>query len=1115
MSKHKHQHPSSNPKTGAGAAAPKRRSLPLALRWLLVITGIVAFYTILGFGVVPLAIEKVVMPRLNERLSGPASLTLARCNPFTFFLELRGAELRDDTGQPAAAFERLAVNFDPFDSLYEGGWRFSEVTVEKPIVRGRLSAERSLNFLRLWKPAPPDPNAKPAEPIKHLPRVVVEKLAIDDGTASFRDESLPEPFNKEWRGLSFRIDNLDTKPDNKNPHRLTASTADGATLEWAGDLCVKPIASSGRLVLTGLKLPVFMPYIKTVSEGVIASGTVSAEVTYEFAPLAQTRVVKATIVKASVADVKVTQADEEVLASRLLEVEALTLDMSSGREIVAQRLRSDGASLLLRREQDRNLAQLRLFPRAAQDAAESPTEAPPQPPTSGDSAVVPRVDPRSIIYPVEQLVTAMQQLSQDMLGEWALAVEKVEVTDANARYIDLSTPRPVDVLAHGVSLSAGPLRSADNFATRFESAGKLGDRGSFEVTGDIAPFDRRATLNVKVADIDIAKASPYIPEQSIGPLPASRLTQASLTLDGALAASLDQNQVFSATWDGMLMAQGVRIEDAAAGTALLTLDKLDVQGKTAATVLDQALRSFDWNGALSLAGAAVEAPLAGPVKAGVDAASFSGTADFAMNIKGTLEATGVRAEAPEILDMNVRLARAALTEAAYDPQAKLLTAGEAVLEGPDAKAALALLPPVQEKGAAESKAREKEPEKAGDDVPSGPARRLVPVLPVNARIAAVRISGGRVEVRDLSSGAPAPLLVEDIAFEGQSVATDGSSESQIKAEARIGESGRARITGKTNFFSDSPTADVQVALASIAAKQYDPYVGRFVGYLVETGRVGATVPLTLKDSKIKGRLDFTLDQFFLGDSVDSPEAPDVPVKLGLDLLRDFDKNVKASIPLSGDLNDPQFSIGGLIGKAIINLIVGAATAPFQLLGGLFGALEGQDISFVGFDPGTADVGMEELSKLDVLARAMAERPAFKLKLAGRTSEKEDAPALKHAILREQMLERRRKESRTASLLTDEEYLEKIQDSYKELLAKSGQRAPARKDLPALEAMEKALLAEIAVPTERLLELARARAEKVLAMLTEEMNVASDRVTVVDVAEIKKAHDGPAAVFEVH
>jgi molybdopterin-binding protein len=1095
-------------------ARSERRSLSRGWRAVLVLVGLVALYTALGFGGVPLAIEKVVLPRVNERLNGSANLKMSRFNPYTFFIDLRGVEVRDDSGQPAAALDRVVVNFDPTDSLFQGGWRFSEVTVTNPVLRARLSAEKSLNFVRLYKPAAPSPNAPPSKPIEKLPRLLVEKLSVEGGTASFRDESLPEPFEKEWGGVAFQIDKLDTRPDNKNALRLVASTADGASVEWTGAFYVNPITASGTLVLKDLQLPVLMPYVKTMSEGVVTSGRLSAEVTYEFAPAAAPRVVTATITKATVAELKVSQGDAEVVSSPLFEVEGAKLDASTGRSVNVARLRSDGAKLLLHREKDGNLSQIRLFPAAAQEAATAPTEVPAAPAAPGESAAVPRVDPASIAYPVEQLVTAMQQVADDVLGAWDISLEKIEVTGAGATYTDVSTARPVEVVAHDVSLTAGPIRSAEKFATPFTSAGRLGERGSYEVSGNLAPFERLAELKVKAAGVDISKASPYIPEQAIGPLPASRLVEGHITLDGALTSSLSMEQVFEATWDGMLTAEGVRIDDVAAGTAMVTLDKVDVHGKTSASVLDQRLKTFAWDGELSLAGAKVDAPLAGPVKAGVESLKFTGQADQALNVKGSMDCGGARLEMPEMMELSVALARAAVTEAVFDPAARLLTAAEVVVEGPDAKAALALLPPPAEKGTKPAKSADKE--KGEGEPEGGPVRRLVPELPVNARIAALRVSGGRVEVRELSSTPPALLTADEISFEGQNIATDGSAEAQVKAEARLGENGRARLSGKANVFADSPTADVQLAVASVHAEPYEPYVGRFIGYAVDSGRVGATIPLTLKENKIKGKLDFTLDQFFLGDSMDSPEALDVPVKLGLDLLRDMDKNVKASVPLSGDLSDPQFSIGGLIGKAIVNIIVGAATAPFQLLGGLFGALEGQDISFVSFDPGTTEIAADELSKIDVLARAMSERPAFKMKVAGRVSEKEDVPAIKLAILREQMLERRKRENRQAAMLTDEEYLTKVQDAYKEMLSKSGERVAARKDLPGLAVMEKALVAEIEIPPERLAELGKARADRVVRILAEDSKIAIDRVSVVEAAEAgENKGDKPVATFEVH
>lgn len=82
-----------------------------------------------------------------------------------------------------------------------------------------------------------------------------------------------------------------------------------------------------------------------------------------------------------------------------------------------------------------------------------------------------------------------------------------------------------------------------------------------------------------------------------------------------------------------------------------------------------------------------------------------------------------------------------------------------------------------------------------------------------------------------------------------------------------------------------------------------------------------------------------LDQLTLGERVESPDATKLPVKLAIALLKDRKGEIKLDIPVKGSLKDPEFSLGGVIIKILINLLVKAATSPFALLGAMFGGGE--------------------------------------------------------------------------------------------------------------------------------------------------------------------------------
>ena len=61
--------------------------------------------------------------------------------------------------------------------------------------------------------------------------------------------------------------------------------------------------------------------------------------------------------------------------------------------------------------------------------------------------------------------------------------------------------------------------------------------------------------------------------------------------------------------------------------------------------------------------------------------------------------------------------------------------------------------------------------------------------------------------------------------------------------------------------------------------------------------------------------------------------------LAVALLKDRNGVIDIKLPVGGTLDDPQFSVGGIIVQVIVNLITKAVTAPFALLAAIGGAGE--------------------------------------------------------------------------------------------------------------------------------------------------------------------------------
>jgi hypothetical protein len=139
-----------------------------------------------------------------------------------------------------------------------------------------------------------------------------------------------------------------------------------------------------------------------------------------------------------------------------------------------------------------------------------------------------------------------------------------------------------------------------------------------------------------------------------------------------------------------------------------------------------------------------------------------------------------------------------------------------------------------------------------------------------------------------------------------------------------------------------------------------------------------------------------IDQLEFGAATESKQAVPLPVKLAAALLKDRNGVISLDLPVSGSIDDPSFKIGPIIWKLVVGLITKIVTAPFALLGSLFGG--GEQLAYVDFPAGSALLVDSEAQKLPKLAKALVERPQLKLDIPLHTVSATDDEALEKAAL---------------------------------------------------------------------------------------------------------------------
>jgi len=283
-----------------------------------------------------------------------------------------------------------------------------------------------------------------------------------------------------------------------------------------------------------------------------------------------------------------------------------------------------------------------------------------------------------------------------------------------------------------------------------------------------------------------------------------------------------------------------------------------------------------------------------------------------------------------------------------------------------------------------------------------------------------------------------------------------------------------------------------------------PYSGKYAGYTIEKGKLSFDLKYLIVKRKLDSQNQIFIDQFTFGDKVESPDATKLPVKLAIALLKDRKGEIKLDLPVTGSLDDPKFSVWRVILKIIVNLISKAATSPFSLLGAVLGG--GEELSFVEFDFGSATITEANAKKLQIITKALHDRPSLKMDIEGHVDMEKDREGLKQYLFQrkvkaQKLKEMVRKGQPAASVdeikIEPAEYGKYLKMAYKEeKFPKPKNVIGMAKDLPVPE-MEKLILTHTEVKEGDLRTLASQRAMKVKDFIQKSGQVEPEKIFILE------------------
>ncbi|HEX4881864.1 MAG TPA: DUF748 domain-containing protein [Porticoccaceae bacterium] len=517
-----------------------RRLLRKHRLWLAVAV-LVLSYTAAGFLLVPWLLRDQLLGYLREDRGLTADLGPVSFNPYLFQLRLRDLAVHGRDGAPLLALREGFVDVDP-SWLVRGIWRVQALRLDAPALNLERRADGGWNVAALLPPSATEP--QPEGPPATMPRVSVGEIFLGEGRLGYAEPGRTPAFRQELTPIEFHVTELGTLPNARGDYRLTLGIA-GGELRVSGSAGLAPLAVDAQVAVRDVSLVPVAEYLGSHLPLQLLAGSAGLTAAVAVAPGPQLEVRE---LAAEVAALKLAMPAGEPL----LEVPRLAL---SGGALAWPQQRVDvaaitltGARLSTWLDPDRPFSLLQLV--AKQDGAQPGTA------TAATAAETAAAETTAAMPPPQG-------------SPWQVALKQLRFEQAEIAFTDRTLPAPATQHVQIEALDITDIGNAPDARFGVNGTLHINDAGNITVQGSVAPTPLVVALDLTLAELLLAPATPYLQR-----VLHSAITEGSL--DGTLALRLADDA--GAALSGELAVAELVLEDQLRDRPWLRWQRLDIAG---------------------------------------------------------------------------------------------------------------------------------------------------------------------------------------------------------------------------------------------------------------------------------------------------------------------------------------------------------------------------------------------------------------------------------------------------------------------------------------------------------------------------------------------------------
>ena len=595
---------------------------------------------------------------------------------------------------------------------------------------------------------------------------------------------------------------------------------------------------------------------------------------------------------------------------------------------------------------------------------------------------------------------ARKQVKPPEPSTFATEIGVVELADGEVSFQDRSLDPALALDLQNIRVVAKNITTTAKATIPFEAGWQIKQGGTFSAQGSVTPEQQRASVKLDVRGVSLMPGAPLLEKQT-----GFKLTSGAAYAAGQLEWN-GQGNAAGIRYNGNAGLDNVRLADNAADAATRPASSLRAQGTVTTNPQRASLKVEARHIALT--------PFAPLLNKHAALNLASGTAHAAGQVEwnGQGKTPGVRyngnAAVDELrLDLEKNSERLFAWKELVAEGIQVDSAGKAAriddlrINAPAGKIAIAkdrstnlselARKPAAAEAGAPAAATGKPPAAAA---PAADGKEA----PFVVNVERIHVRNGELDFSDQSLVLPFGALIQEFSGTITGLSNQPGTRASLKLEGRVNEFGQAQASGTLNPLAPKAFTDITVLFRNVELPPMTPYSATFAGRRIASGKLSLDLQYKLNNSDLQGENKVLLEQFTLGERVESPTAINLPLDLAIALLTDSKGRIDLSVPVRGNVDHPEFAYGHLIWQAIRTVIVNIVTAPFRALASLFGG-GAEKVDAIAFEAGRAQLPPPEREKLARVAGVLKQRPQLRLGIEGRYDTTHDGAALRLAATR--------------------------------------------------------------------------------------------------------------------